>query len=115
LLSSELAALRLVEVTSGKIETYLQRRTKQLSPDSLNHLRSYLATAFNRAKRAGRWNGINPALNVARRKVPKRLPDFLRAEEVPKVLAALSSQHRPLFATAIYTGMRKGGECPSTC
>jgi integrase len=108
LLSSELSDLRLVEVTAAKIEVYLQRRARELSPESLNHLRSYIATAFNRAARAGRWSGRNPALEVARRKVPKRLPDFLRADEVPRVLAVLSPRHRPVFATAIYTGMRKG-------
>ena len=105
---SELAPLRLAELTPGKVEGFLQSRTETLSPSSLNHLRSYLATAFNRARRAGRWNGANPALAVPRRKVPKRLPDFLRAEEVPLVLAALSAKHRPLFATAVYTGLRKG-------
>ncbi len=43
-----------------------------------------------------------------RRKVAKRLPDFLHAEEVPRVLNALSDRWRPLFATAIFTGMRRG-------
>jgi integrase len=40
--------------------------------------------------------------------VAKRLPDFLHAEEVPRVLNALSDRWRPLFATAIFTGMRRG-------
>ena len=105
---SELAELRLVDVTPGKIETYLQSRAEELSSNTLNHLRSFLATAFTRAKRAGRWSGANPALKVARRKVPKRLPDFLRAHEVPLVLAVLARKYLPLFATATYTGMRKG-------
>jgi integrase len=52
--------------------------------------------------------GPNPASEVARRKVVKRLPDFLHAEEVPRVLNALSDRWRPLFATAIFIGMRRG-------
>jgi integrase len=36
------------------------------------------------------------------------LPDYLRAHEVPPLLAVLKPKWRPLFATALYTGMRKG-------
>jgi site-specific recombinase XerD len=50
----------------------------------------------------------NPVADVPKRKVPKRLPDYLRPLEVPPVLAALAPKWRALFATAIYTGMRKG-------
>jgi integrase len=100
--------LRLIEVTPGRIEQHLQSRAGELSPDSLNHLRSFLTTAFNRVRQTERWLGTNPVKDVRRRRVPKRLPDFLRADEVPRVLSALLPHHRPLFATAIYTGLRKG-------
>jgi len=105
---SELASLRLVETTSQNIEVFLQERSSVVKPNTLNHLRGYLCTAFSRARQAGRWSGANPVMEVRRRKVPRRLPTFLRVEEVPRVLAVLSPQHRPLFATALYTGMRKG-------
>jgi len=36
------------------------------------------------------------------------MPDFLRAEEVPLVLKELPARWLPLFATAVYTGLRKG-------
>ncbi|WP_420835473.1 tyrosine-type recombinase/integrase [Archangium gephyra] len=45
---------------------------------------------------------------MKKRKVPRRAPAFLKPEEVPLVLSALRPQWRPLFATAIYTGLRKG-------
>ncbi len=107
-LSSTLAELRLAEVTSGQVETFLQERSDHLSPQSVNHLRRFLHAIFNKARECDRFAGPNPISPVRKRKVPKRLPDFLRAEEVPRVFDALSSQHRPLFATAVYTGMRKG-------
>src|SRR6185436_1363142 len=50
----------------------------------------------------------NPVVDVPKRKVPKRLPDYLRPQEVPPLLASLHPKWRDLFATAIYTGMRKG-------
>ena len=105
---SELASMRLAETTPQKVEVFLQERSVIVKANTLNHLRGYLVTAFNRARQAGRWTGANPVLEVRRRKVPKRLPAFLRIEEVPRVLAVLSSRHRPLFATALYTGLRKG-------
>ncbi len=105
---ADLGQLRLTEVTSGVLEEVLQDKASELSPATVNHVRSYVCTAFSRAIRAGKWNGRNPALEVRPRKVPKRLPDYLKAEEVPRVFAALEERHRPLFATAIFTGMRKG-------
>ena len=47
-------------------------------------------------------------LDVRKRKVPKRKPDYLRVHEVPLLLRALAPRWRPLFAAAIYTGLRKG-------
>jgi integrase len=108
LLDSELAPLRLVDVTSGKIESFLQGKSEDLGPQSINHLRRFILTAFNRAKRAGRFTGPNPAADVQRRKVPRRPYDYLRASEVPLVLGALAPKWRPLFAAALFTGLRRG-------
>ena len=90
LLGSELGKTRLDDLTPGQIEIFLQARSADLAPQTLNHLRRFILTAFNRAKAAGKWRGPNPAA------------------EVPKVLAALAPHWRPLFATAVYTGMRRG-------
>jgi integrase len=56
----------------------------------------------------GKWSGPNPVADTKKRKLPKKVPDYLRPEEVGPVLAALPDRWRSLFATAIYTGMRKG-------
>jgi integrase len=50
----------------------------------------------------------NPVADVPKRKVVKRLPDYLRPHEVPPLLASLKPKWKSLFATALYTGMRKG-------
>ena len=109
LLASELASLPLIQVTAEKVEVFLHRKGQEgLSPKYVNHLRGFLSQAFNTAKKTGRYTGLNPILTVAKRRVPKRLPDFLRAEEVQPVLQALDGRWQPLFATAIYAGLRKG-------
>jgi integrase len=92
----------------GPIETFLQEKSRELSAQSLNHLRRFMLTAFNCARRAGRWRGLNPVKDVRRRRVAGKAQDFLRFDEVPRVLTALAPRWRPLFAVALYTGLRKG-------
>lgn len=108
LLKSELGSLPVAAVTSAKIETLLARKASELSPQTVNHLRGMIGRTFSKAIKAGRWVGSNPVLAVARRKVTRGAHDFLRVEEVPLVLAALAPRLQPLFATAIYAGLRKG-------
>src|SRR4029450_2585543 len=85
-----------------------QAKVDRCSPQTLNHLRGYLSRAFNTARKTDRFHGPNPVSDVKKRKVPKRVPDFLRAEELGPGPAQLSDRGRPLFATALYTGLRKG-------
>ncbi|MCU1347494.1 MAG: phage integrase family protein, partial [Acidobacteria bacterium] len=99
---------RLVDLKPSKVEVFLQAKTSELGPQSINHLRRFLIGAFNDARRAGKWEGANPAAEVRKRRVPKRAPDYLRAEEVPLLLAMIPPDWRALYATAIFTGLRKG-------
>lgn len=108
LVVGELAAITLAQLSPGRIDAFLLAKQDVLAPESINHLRRYLVRAINRAREAERWNGDNPAERVKSRRVPRRPPDYLRADEVPRVLEQIASRWRPLFATAIYTGMRKG-------
>jgi len=108
IVGSELGKLRVVDVSPGAIEEFLQARAGGLGPQSLNHLRMFVMSIFSAAKKAGKFTGPNPAKEVARRKVPRRAPEYLRAHEVPLVLAAVAHRWRPIFATAIYTGLRRG-------
>ena len=88
---------------------FLDRKEREeLSPRTLNHLRGFLSRAFTKAIEVGRWPGANPLQRVTPRPVGGKRGDFLRAEEVPRVLSALNPRWRPLFVTAVYTGMRKG-------
>ena len=105
----DLADLPLKAVTPGKIESFLQAKgLGGLGPKTVNNLRGYVASAYTAAIAAEKWAGENPALKTKKRKVPKRAPEFLRFDEVPPLLTALSPRWRPLFAVAIYAGLRKG-------
>src|SRR5467141_328738 len=106
---SEIAALPVVALNAAQLEVFLQRWAREgLSSSSVNKLRAMVRTAWNRARRAGKVQGPNPAADVELRKVPKRAPAFLEADEVPRVLAQLSERDRPIAAVAIYAGLRKG-------
>jgi integrase len=97
-LVSHLDRLPLQEVSPAKLEGLLQSQSEELSAKSLNELRGAVHTIFKRATQRGLWHGANPAAGVERRKVARKLFDTLRAEEVPLLLASLSSTWRPLFA-----------------
>src|SRR5256712_13022101 len=107
--STDLIRLPVVTLTSGRLELFLQHWSqKGLAPASVNKMRAMVRTAFNRARRADLVNGQNPASDTQPRKVPKRAPAFLEPHEVPRLLGELSREDRPLVATALYAGLRKG-------
>jgi integrase len=115
LVDAPLLQARPAELTAGQIERFLDQKTrtpgrrgKPLGPQAVNHLRSFLRRAYTAALKEKLIKGSNPIDEVRTWKVPKRKPDFLRLHEVPLVLPALRSNWRPLFATAIYAGLRKG-------
>jgi integrase len=98
----------LTDVTAEWIERFLAAKARRLAGWSVEHLRRQLRSIFNVALRFKRYRGENPAATARGRRIPQRKVAFLEAQEVPRVLAALPQHWRPLFATAIYCGLRKG-------
>lgn len=107
-LRPSLGHLQLSEVTAARIDSALCERAGELSPKSLNTLRGFVQTVFNKAIQRELWKGTNPAEAVPRRRVAKRPPSYLKPDEVTQVLPFVLERYRALFATAVYTGMRKG-------
>lgn len=107
-----------MEVTSAVLEELLAEKVRQptaekpgpraLSPETINHLRAFAHRLFNLATRGELWNRPNPVAGVTRMKVPKRPPAWLRPEEVRAVIPQVPERWRALFATAVYTAMRRG-------
>lgn len=109
IISQPIGKLELPRVTVARINDHLRGMERSgLAAGSMNRLRAILHCVFNAAIKAGHWNGPNPVAAAERRKTPKKAYDTLRAEEVPLLLAQVPEKHRALFATAIWTGMRKG-------
>ena len=108
LVDSELGRTTLEAVRSSHLERLLQEKSAAIGPQMLNHLRGIVSRAFGKAQLAGRWTGPSPALGVKPRKLPRRIPDYLRPEEVRGLLRQVSRRWRPFFATALYCGLRRG-------
>lgn len=110
LFQSPIADRTLATLRPGHISEWLAgiERTEQTK----KHLRGYLNRAFELAAEREWWTGPNPVAAVPVPKVPKsRVGDYLRLEEIPKVLAALDPEHRAMLAASLYTGLRKGELC----
>ncbi len=110
LLASALADIVVSQLKASDVENFLDEKLASgLAPQTVNHLRGYVSRAFTTARRKGWWTGVNPVADVQRQPVPKGVVgDYLRVEEVPLVLGQLARRWRPLFAAALYTGLRKG-------
>ena len=108
-LETPLGGLPLTAVTAARIEERQREMERAgLARSYVNGLRRVLHTVFARARRDGLWSGPNPIDAVEKRPEPKRAYVTLRADEVPLLLAAVTDGWRPVFAAALYTGLRKG-------
>ncbi len=102
--------LTLRQFTPARAEEFLERKAQSLSRQSVNHLRRFLSRAWKKAKYRvdNPWRAPCPVAEIQAKRVPKHAFDFLRPNEVPRLFAALPPKWVNLFATALYTGMRKG-------
>ena len=111
ILTAPLETKPLEHVRSGDVEQLLQGMEGQFSAGTINHTRQFLVGAFNRAREAGKWLGTNPAESVRTRRGVEQVGDILRPEELAPFMTALDPDQRPVFAAAIFTGLRKGELC----
>lgn len=111
ILRTALAEKPLQHVQAGDVEQFLHAMEGDYSASTINHVRQFLVGAFNRAREAGKWLGANPAEPVRTRRGTEQVGDILRPEELAPFLAALEPDQRPVLATAIFTGLRKGELC----
>jgi integrase len=109
IITSRLARLPPSQVTPAKVDDFLAEKEDELSASSVNHLRAYIRAAVNAAIDAERFYGRNPITRaVKKRREPKRKPQYLKPEWVPKILDNVPDRWRGVFATGIYAGLRKG-------
>ncbi len=100
---------RLRDLRAHDFHRFLEgKKNTQLSLQMVKHLRTHLVRLFNDARRHGFYTGPNPTAELQTIKLPAPRPRALTAEESQTLIDGLTDNWRPLFATALYTGMRKG-------
>jgi len=78
-----------------------------LPPATIDVTFTPLRAIFRRAVRRGDLS-INPVRGIELPRVRARRERFASAVEAERLIAALPEQDRPLWATALYTGLRRG-------
>jgi integrase len=111
LIGSKLGEMLIDHVKPADVERWLHSAEKKLGAQSLNHLRGHLVRAYELALKHGNFVGVNPARKADKRAVDNTIVAYLSKAEVKKVLdlaLTLQPQWAPVYAGALYTGMRKG-------
>jgi integrase len=114
-LTADLGAIRLRELTAGRLDDHvLTLRRRGLADSSISFRLSWLSAAVNHAIRHGRWAGFNPLSRAAGFQLPKadnKGERWLRPDEADKLLAALkvsSPTWHGLALVSLHSGIRLG-------
>ena len=104
----ELGHLRLSAVTRNRIQDLVERLISEgFAPSTVGNAVLPLRAIYRRATERGDVVA-NPTLKLRLPADRRRRDRVARPAEVTALLAALSAEHRALWATAIYAGLRRG-------
>lgn len=84
------------------------RDSKQTSPQTLNHIRNHISSVFRFAIESRNELAKNPVAMVEREILEGRDPVAIPPECVQPIIHSVPDNYRGLFATAAYSGLRKG-------
>jgi len=95
------------DLTTGMLQGYVAKRVQKVKPKTVNN---EIVVLRRMLKHAVRWGYLrsSPAEYVERPKVEHQEMNILRPEEITRFLDKVTPEYRPLFLTAILTGMRRG-------
>lgn len=98
--------IKLTDITVETIEAYKFERIKKISASTVNKELVALRHFFNKAILWG-YLTRNPAKEVDKLRVKQKKFRFLSIEEIQKLLEASPPHAKPIFLTAIHTGLRR--------
>lgn len=97
----------LTEINTGMLQRYVALRLEKVKPKTVINELVPLKEMFKHAVRWG-YLKVNPAEYVERPRVEKEEMEILTPDEVRLLLENATPKYKPLFLTAILTGMRRG-------
>ena len=96
------------EINAKNIEEFKAKRIKEVSPATVNRQLAVLKSMFNRAKDWEMYQGDNPVCKVRFFKENNERLEYLRDDEIKKMIEVSEDYFRPILVIAINTGMRLG-------
>ncbi len=109
LMGRRIAGARADLVSSPDVERWLaELEAEGYAARTVNHARGWLRAIYGKAIRAGKVRIENPVVGTSVRKAPAHAFEVLTLAEVARLLAAREDPVRAIYATAIFTGMRRG-------
>lgn len=104
--------LPLLGVTPNELDTFFGARLKAgYKASTINQLRAWLRSIFNRARRAGLWVGENPVRLTSKLEQTPVVRPTLTADEVLVAIKHAHVEWKCFFALGAYLGLRKGEIC----
>ncbi|MEE8575094.1 MAG: site-specific integrase [Thermodesulfobacteriota bacterium] len=98
----------LINISPATIQKYVSLKLSEgLSPKSVNN---HLVPLKEMFKHAVIWGYLkeSPALYVEKPRIERKEMDYLTPEELRLFLDKVTTKHKPLFFTAVLTGLRRG-------
>ena len=99
--------MAMTAISTEMLQRYVAKRLKKVKPKTVVNEIVPLKKMF---KHAVKWGYIkfNPAIDVERPKVEEEEMEILIPKEIRILLDNVTPKYKPLFLTAILTGMRRG-------
>jgi len=94
-------------ISARSVQAYLSEKIQHVAPKTANHGLVLLKEILEAAVTWGRIP-TNPAKGTKKLKVPRRELAVWTTGEIRKFLLAANDRWRPLFVTAVFTGLRLG-------
>ncbi len=97
----------LTMLTTKDVQAYLAEKVRQVAPKTANHCLVLLKEILEAAVAWGRIP-TNPAKQIRKAALPHREATLWTATEIQRFLIAAGDKWRPVFLTAVFTGLRLG-------
>lgn len=98
----------LSDITSDVVETFKEKRFKEVKPATVQRNLSCLSSIFNKAKQWKRFEGENPVSQLPTIKVESIRLRFLDGNEIYRLLESCDGYLKIIVIVALNTGMRRG-------
>ncbi len=96
------------EISVKHVEQFKAIRREKVSPATVNRQLAILKSMFNRAKEWDMYQGDNPVCKVKFFQENNQRVEYLREDEIKRIIEVSEDYLRPILIVAINTGMRRG-------